>query len=166
MRFEATTTGDVSLRELAAPDLDELQALFERCVDYFELHEGRATTPTEARDEWSAVPDGTPRSQKHVVGLFAPDLAGVVEVVRDWPRPATWNIGLLLLDPGVRRRGLGTRALAAVDAWARRTGADRLRITVNTANTGGLAFWRRHGFEPVPAVLAGPGIIALERSLA
>ena len=43
---------------------------------------------------------------------------------------------------------------------------DRLRIAVIPANPGGMRFWRRHGFEPVPAVGAHPTAIALERPVA
>ena len=56
--------------------------------------------------------------------------------------------------------------MAAVDAWAARSGADTLRITVIPANTRGMAFWRRQGFEPVPAVGTHPTAIALERPVA
>lgn len=166
MRFDAIASQEGRLRELTEDDLHDLQALLERCADYYELHEGRPPTPTEAQDEWDGVPDGTPRDHKHIVGLFAPDLAGIVEVIRDWPRPGTWNIGLLLFDPAARRGGLGTRMMAAVDALADRAGADTLRITVIPANAGGMAFWRRQGFEPVPNVGVHPTAIAFERPVA
>lgn len=154
------------LRELTEADLGELQALLGRCADYFLLHEDRATSVTEARDVWEAVPEGTPRDSKRVLGLWAPGLCGVADLVCDWPRPATWMIGLLLLDPAVRGRGGGTRMLGAVDAAAAGAGADRLRIAVIPANAGGMRFWRRHGFEQVPAVGGHPTAIALERPVA
>jgi GNAT superfamily N-acetyltransferase len=159
MRFPETG----NLRELTAEDLDAVQALFERCGDYFLLHEGRRPGATEARDEWHARPPETPRANKHLIGLSAPELVGVLEVVCDWPRPATWNVGLLLLEPAARRRAAGSRMMAAVDRWAAQVGADTLRISVNTANTGGMAFWRRLGFKQVAAVGADPAVIALER---
>ena len=161
--FQKIALGGGRLRELAEADLDDLQALFERCPDYFLLHEGRPPVASEARDEWDSVPDGSPRSHLHVLGVSAPDLVGVVEVLRDWPRPGTWNIGLLLLEPATRGRGLGDRVIQAVDAWAARCGAHTLRITVIPANTRGMAFWKRLGFTPVPAVGTHPTAIALER---
>jgi SAM-dependent methyltransferase/GNAT superfamily N-acetyltransferase len=162
--FAQVALGDAGLlRELTEADRDALQALYERCADHFLLHEGRAAHPTEARDDWDDVPDGTPRSHKHVVGLLAPGLAGVAEVVRDWPRPRTWIIGLMLLEPAARGRATGTLIVAAIDEWAARAGADTLRVAVKPVNTGGMAFWRRLGFEPVPAVGADPAVLAFER---
>jgi GNAT superfamily N-acetyltransferase len=164
--FPASSLAAGELRELSESDLDDVQALFERCEDYFLLHEDRPPTASEARDEWNAVPEGTPRDHKHVLGLFAPELAGVIEVVRDWPRGGTHNIGLLLLDPTARGRGTGAQIVGAVDARAAADGAATLRISVEPANAGGLRFWKRLGFRPVPAVGTHPTAIALERPVA
>ncbi len=164
--IDAISLHGAELRELAEADLGELQALFERCPDYFLAHEGRPPAAGEARDEWDSVPAGTPRSHLHILGVFAADLVGVVEVLRDWPRPGTWNIGLLLLEPATRGRGLGDRVMRAVDALATRRGADTLRISAIPANTRGMAFWKRLGFAPVPAAGTHPTAIALERPVA
>jgi GNAT superfamily N-acetyltransferase len=152
-----------SLRELSEADLDDLQALFERSADYFELHESAPPGPNAARHEWDALPDDTSPASKHLVGLYAPHLAGVVELIRDWPRPRTWNIGLLLLEPRARGAAVGTEIVGAVDARAAAAGADTLRISVLQANARGMRFWRRLRFEPVPAVGADPAAFAFER---
>jgi GNAT superfamily N-acetyltransferase len=167
--FAEVTLGSGKLRELTQSDLQLLQSLLERAGDYFVLHENRGPTATEARDEWDALPSGKPRSDKHLIGLFSPDLVGVVEVLRDWPRPRTWNIGLLLLDPAVRRRRAGTQTVSAINSWAARSGADRLRVSVLPANAGVLEFWQRLGFAHVPAhattVRARSTATALERPI-
>jgi RimJ/RimL family protein N-acetyltransferase len=161
----------MEIHELTASDLHALQSLIERCGDLFQLTEDRDPDPDEARELWDAVPFGTPREAKHVLGVFDPELVGVVEIVRDWPRPGTWNVGLLMFDPAVRRRGAGTVTMRVIDRWAGASGADRLRISVMPANIPALAFWRALGFADVAAV---PGFarraehavaIALERPI-
>jgi GNAT superfamily N-acetyltransferase len=161
--FAGVAPGQGQLLELTTSDLDDLQALFERCEDYFLLHDGHPPGPTAAADEWEAMPDGSPRDDKHLLGLFAPHLAGVVEVLQGWPRPGTWNIGLLLIEPRARSRRLGATVIEAVDAWAAGCGADTLRITVIPANVRGMAFWMRLGFEAVPAVGRHATALAFER---
>jgi RimJ/RimL family protein N-acetyltransferase len=136
--FGEVTLGFGQLRELTQSDLDVLQSLLERGSDFYVNAEERQPTATEARDEWDSVSSANPRSHKHLIGLFSPDLVGVVEVLRDWPRPRTWNIGLLLLDPAVRRRRAGTQTVSAIDAWAARSGANRLRVSVLAVNPGAL----------------------------
>ena len=164
--FPETTLDAGRLRELDEADLGDLQALFERCADFYELQDEPQPTTTAARDEWDSVPDGTPPDHKHILGLYTPGLAGIVELVRDWPRAGTWNIGLLLLEPAARRRRAGTQLVAAVDAWAAGAGAATLRISVVPANEPAMAFWRGLSFRPVPAVGAHPTAIALERPVA
>ena len=149
------------LRELAREDLPELQALFERCGDYFALHEGRPPAPDEAEADWDLMPAGKPREEKQAFGLYAPGLVAVVDVLRDWRRPGTWTIALLLLDPAVRGRGAGTQIVEAVDAWAAAAGADTLRVVVKLVNPGALAFWQALGFRDTP--LHYEGLVALER---
>lgn len=149
------------LRELTEADLDAVQALMERCRDYYVLTTGAGARATAARDLWDALPPQTLHTAKLTLGVYETDLVGIVDVVRCWPRMGTWLIGLLLLDPDARRHGVGAGVVAAIDARAAGAGADTLRVAVIDSNPMALAFWRRLGFAEVPATL--PGAIALER---
>ncbi|MFI8422868.1 GNAT family N-acetyltransferase [Streptomyces sp. NPDC085479] len=66
-------------------------------------------------------------------GLLAPD--GVPELRSLWVAPAA------------RGHGLATRLIAAVEEWARRTGAPEIRLAVRTENTPALALYRRLGYR-------------------
>lgn len=150
-----------ALRELTEAELDAVQALLDRSHDYYVLATGAGPKATAARDVWNALPPGTPRSAKLTLGVHDPGLVGLVDVVRGWPRPDAWLIGLLVLEPAARGRGLGAHIVGAIDARASDAGAKTLRVAVVHANTPALAFWRRLGFAEVPATQ--PGAIALER---
>lgn len=52
----------------------------------------------------------------------------------------------LVVDPGQRRRGLGTAVLAEVLDWGASRGATTAMLHVETVNTGALALYERHGF--------------------
>ena len=169
MRFDEIELESGTLRELTPADLDALQSLLERSGDFLLLTENRRANADEARELWDGLPPDTPRSAKQVIGLLSPGLTGVVDLVCDWPRPGTWHIALLLLDPAARGRGTGSQVVAAIDAWAARAGADRLRISVVARNTDAMGFWRALGFAPVPAHArsvddpAHGSVVALER---
>ncbi|WP_077061241.1 GNAT family N-acetyltransferase [Streptomyces sp. MP131-18] len=47
-----------------------------------------------------------------------------------------------------RGRGVGGRLLAAVETWARESGATSLRLSVLPGNAEAIAFYRRNGFLP------------------
>lgn len=46
------------VRRLSAADAGDLQALYERCSDYHEQHEGVPTPPDAAEEELAARPPG------------------------------------------------------------------------------------------------------------
>jgi RimJ/RimL family protein N-acetyltransferase len=151
------------LRALGGDDAAALQDLLERCADYFRLVDGREPTPGAADELLRVRPPGTDPGDKIVLGLGEERLDGVVDLVRGWPEPGTWLIGLLLLDPALRGRGAGADVVAALDRMAATGGAERLRAAVVHANTRALRFWRAQGFREVPP--RGPGATALERSV-
>ena len=55
--------------------------------------------------------------------------------------------------PDARGRGVGDRLVAAIEAWARHTGARTLLLAVFAGNDGAIALYRRHGFTPDGEVL-------------
>jgi GNAT superfamily N-acetyltransferase len=149
----------VTLRELTLADRAAVEALIDRCEDFYVLTTGG---PGSFDELWTSLPPGRSPADKRIYGTGEP-LAGIAEVVRDWPRPGTWIVGLLLLDPAARGHGLGPAMVAELDAVAAAAGADRLRVAVVEANVRALKFWRREGFTPVPAE-GSAGAHALERA--
>lgn len=61
------------------------------------------------------------------------------------PQPDTATVIVRILPP-YRRRGLGSRYLAALLTEARALGSRRIETVVLAANEDGLAFAARHGF--------------------
>lgn len=103
------------VRRLAAADARALQALYERCSDYHEEHEGIPTRPTAAEEELAALPPGGSPADKFSLGIHAPGgaMVGFLDQVRDFPSPGEWQIGLLMIDPEARSAGLGRRVYEA-----------------------------------------------------
>ncbi len=56
-------------------------------------------------------------------------------------------MGLLLLDPAVRGRGLGRRLMAAFERWAAGRGARRVMLSVVHENASALRFWAAIGYR-------------------
>jgi diamine N-acetyltransferase len=147
------------LTPLTETDVPALQALLERCADYYRDVERRAVPPDEARTLFDILPPGSTRADKHLFGIDG--LTGVTEVISGWPSPGTWLIGLLLLSPEARSRGLGAQVVAELATWAAAQGAGRLRAAVVPTNPRALEFWESQGFTHVPPMR--PGTFALER---
>jgi GNAT superfamily N-acetyltransferase len=96
----------------------------------------RYPEPDVDRDDWT--PD-----QRRIWSIHHPEKTPA-DIVRSYPAHVHMN-----LLPRAQRKGIGSRLL---DAWieaALRQGVGAVHARVSAANTGGLAFWRSRGFEPV-----------------
>lgn len=140
-----------TVRPLTPDDGDDLQALCERCADYFELISGLPPGPSEAQSLFFGLPEGKGYEDKFVIGVFDTQghLVGVLDVIRDYPEAGIWHIGLLLLEPVQRQRGLGTAVYRAFEQWAGASGAQRIRLGVAEQNKAAFRFWHRLGFDMV-----------------
>jgi GNAT superfamily N-acetyltransferase len=147
----------IDLVQVTSAETAQVQAVLAASEDFAMLVDGFPAPPDEAEQLLAKIPPGSDPEDKAVmlVRLGTANI-GVLDVVRDWPQRRTWMIGLLILVPAARGRGVGGRVLATVDRWATESGAEKLRIAVAPANTRGLVFWRRNGFNPVEVSRAGP----------
>lgn len=113
----------VALREPGPGDEAALLALFEECEDWFVAATGLPSAPGDVQSLFYALPEGAAPQDKVVLLVeWAGSVAGVVDAVRDHPEPGAVAVGMFLLAPGARRRGLG-RAVAG--ALLARAGASR-----------------------------------------
>ncbi len=144
--FELTGCFGIRLDERREGDL---QAFYDRCRDYFELVTGQPPSPTEAADLLAALPKGKTRDDKFVIGLFdAPGhLVGVLDVIRDFPKPREWYLGLLLFEPTLRGQKLGDRVYHRLEEWVAAQGGSAVHLIVEEVNPRALRFWQRMGFE-------------------
>jgi ribosomal protein S18 acetylase RimI-like enzyme len=120
----------------------ELQALYDRCSDYLEVHFGVPQHPTAAEEDFTD-------DRNLVYGIYSrqSEMIGVLEMMRDYPKPDEWWIGMLMFDPSSRGRGLGQRVCDSTFDSIRREGGLAVWIAVLEHNERAQKFWKRIGFE-------------------
>ncbi|MCC6304774.1 MAG: GNAT family N-acetyltransferase [Rhodobacteraceae bacterium] len=143
--------GAVAIRPLdPAADGRAVAALFAAAADFVALIEGRPPSAATLADFWQGAPPGGDPAAGLRLGLFEGGaLAGVAELAFGFPGAGDAYLGLMLLAPAARGRGLGRRLLGRVEAEARARGAGRLLLAVARANPRARAFWEREGFARV-----------------
>jgi GNAT superfamily N-acetyltransferase len=149
--------GEYRVRRVSEQDAPILRALGERCLEHIELHYGSPPDPAQMiRDLLSDLPPSKTLADKFGMGIFddAGRLVGGIDVIRDYPEPHEWYLGLMVLDPAHRNQGLGVRLIAALTQWLRQHEAAYLRLAVSEHNAAGQRFWTRLGFQPVKQVTA------------
>ena len=123
----------------------ELQALFERCSDYYELVEGRPAPPTAATDEFD-MPAEYSRDDIFVLGFReGEDLIAEMSLVRNCPKPTEWWMALFVVQPASRSRGLGARICEATFNWIASIGGTAMVMAVDEENPRGQRFWQSLG---------------------
>jgi GNAT superfamily N-acetyltransferase len=92
-----------------------LQRLFEQCADFSMLVEGESVSRDAGDEIFRSAPAGRSLRDKFVYGAQDRQgaIVGVLEGMRNYPEDATWWIGLLLLTPETRGRGLGRKIVEA-----------------------------------------------------
>jgi len=135
----------VSLGLDAAP---AVQSLFERCTEFFQLINGAPPGPTDGADELVCVAPGRTIDDTFNFGVYDGDrLIAFAGLARDFPKPSEWWLGLLVIDPAERGRGLGAQIHQELVEWIAAQSGTMLWIAVQTQNVDGERFWRRIGFE-------------------
>jgi GNAT superfamily N-acetyltransferase len=135
--------------ELGPGDLPAIQALFQRCAAFFQLVHGAPPRADEA-ERWllhENAPGKAP-GDKTAFGLLDDEerLIGAVDVVRDYPEPAQFWIGTMVIEPTIRGVGMGGWFHVEVLSWIRGRGGRSVGLCVQVQNAGALRFWERAGY--------------------
>jgi ribosomal protein S18 acetylase RimI-like enzyme len=142
---------DYFLKELQPESAESLQKLFEQCADYAMIVEGEDVSPSAAQETFEDVPPGRSTRDKFVYGLLDRNgnIVGVLEGMRHYPDETAWWIGLFMLSPEVRGRGLGRRLIQNFSTFVRSKQGASIMLGVVEENEAAYHFWQKLGFELV-----------------
>ena len=144
----APVVAGMSLVALGPADAERLADFCRRATDFFELVEGKPGGPETAADILGPLPPHVTSGTHYTFGVErGGELIGLLDALEGYPAPEAWYVGLLVLVPGERRAGLGSRIWLATHDWIRARGGTLVRILVQQQNTPGRAFWDRQGFS-------------------
>ena len=129
-------------------DLDDITSLLRACDDFSLLVSGQPSQPEEAVGLLRDLPPGSRVEDKRVFGFKkGKTLIGILDAVSGYPREAVCFIGLFLLHPQERGKGLGRAILEAFERSAGQAGFEELMLGVVEDNQNGLRFWQSCGFN-------------------
>ena len=138
------------LVRLEADHAPQVEALCVACTDFYLETTGAPPGPSETQGFLDDVPPHGDRAQRRLWLAFIDDrLVGVIDCVFGHPAPGDFWIGLLMLHPEARGRGLGADIVAALADYARAHGSKRLGIGVKADYRAAQLFWRAQGFVPI-----------------
>lgn len=141
---------DIVLRPITrSDDAEDALDLAQRAADYVTLEVGHAPNMDFIDGFFTAVPPGLSQDALMTFGVMEEQaMAGMICIAEGYEFPTDWWIGLMLLDPAFRRRGIGRAVLRLVKRKARRARMAMLKLSVLEANPRAMHFWIREGFVP------------------
>ncbi len=140
--------GKYNTRLLKPPDIPDVQSLFTRTADYFEMATGVSPADDEAKRAFIAGPPTKSVDDKRIIGVFdsADTLVGMLDALVNFPADGEWTMGMLLIDPEHRGVGLGKLVLAEYESWAAQCGARKFHTAVVSHHDPGIRFLERSGY--------------------
>lgn len=138
-----------SVRRLSPGDAEAIQALYEKCLDFMLLVDGRAASPNAGNEEFEDIPAGKSQNDHFVFGIVdrQDKLVGLLDTLRGYPDENTWWIGLLLMAPEVRSLGLGQTVVQGFSEYVQAAGIQAIMLGVVEENQRASQFWKKIGFE-------------------
>ena len=151
---------DYFIKLLGTEDEEIVQHLCERCIDYYEIVEGSLPEKDAGLEILNDLPPGWESKDKHVFGCFNEHnlLIAVIDIIADYPHKGEWIIGLLMIDPKERGKGLGRVLHEFIKDYVLMYKADKLRIGVVQENTNATGFWKSLGYDEIKRVNMRNGI--------
>lgn len=142
------------IRKLNNNDESILQNLCDRCADFYIMSEGKPPKKSTARNNLESLPPNKDYSDKIVWGIFKNEdqLIAVIDIVKDFPNEKEYIIGLMMIDPVERGKGIGSKLHDWLKEWCLELGVNKLRIGVITDNNRGYNFWTKLGYKEVKRV--------------
>lgn len=139
--------------QLSKQNYDIVEELCKKCSDYFILSGETLPSKDDVSALFTDLPPNKNFEDKFFLGIYKSDkLIGIIDIVRDYPTISEWTIGLLLLEPEERGRGLGTVIHEALVKWSKSLGAKRFRIGVINDNDRAFKFWSNLGYAKVKEI--------------
>ena len=132
---------------LTETDHQRVSDLCRGCSAFFELVEGQPATAATAAEILGPLESRYADGTKHVWGFEKEGrLTALAEILEGYPSMREWYIGLLLIAPEERGKGMGTQLCACILEWMRAEGATTVRLVVQRQNSAARTFWERQGF--------------------
>lgn len=150
-------------REANAGDVLDL---LHRAADYVVLEVGHTPDAAYVEKFFTArPPDVPPEGLMHFAVMLETAQAGLVCVAEGYEFADDWWLGLVLMDPAYRGRGLGHAALNELKAQAKARNIAMLKLAVLDVNLRARKFWHREGFIFHRHAPASPGSDGHDRTV-
>lgn len=140
---------DYSVKTLKKSDIYDIQNLCEKCSDYFILEQGSEPDNNTGRETLEMLPSKKGYDDKFALGVYDTQnqLIGLIDIIKDYPIENEWMLGLLLINPENRNKGLGKLLHNGLVDWVGSQKGEKIIIGVLDNNQKAFKFWSNIGYK-------------------
>ncbi len=140
---------DYIIKRLSSKDIPVIQTIFEKCEDYLLLVDGCEVNQNTGKNEYFSLPPGKTENDKAVIGIFDEnnEVISYIDSIKDYPEKDSYWIGLFLVDPLQRSKGIGKKIISDFLIYIKNEGARYVKLGVVEENEKAYKFWKKIGFE-------------------
>jgi GNAT superfamily N-acetyltransferase len=139
------------LSQLSSAELHEIESLRLKSMQNVSEYTGLSAEPYTFEHESNIIPNKSASDKMVFRARKNKQLVGYAFVVIGWPRPASWVIQHMIIDPEYRLQGIGTSLVQKIEAFAQDSDIDAASIYAVPVQKSGIDFWNSHGYTKVSA---------------
>jgi RimJ/RimL family protein N-acetyltransferase len=133
----------VSLHPITIDEKKIFEEVARKSADFFETFGGG----TNSTDFFTELPPNQVAEDKlNFVICVEEEPVGVIDMVMNFPQEQTWYIGLFVIVPAYRGKGVAQVAFQQLEALVFELGGTALCLAVAEDNERARKFWARNGF--------------------
>ncbi|WP_405162827.1 GNAT family N-acetyltransferase [Nocardia sp. NBC_01499] len=143
------TVGGLSVvvRDLVPEDEAAVLEVFAASEDWFVAETGQPSAPGDVQSLYYVLPEGSDLDDKVLLVIEVDGrVVGMIDAVQRYPHPQAISLGLFVIRPEFRRRGLGRAVVDALLGEARSRGFETIRTHTAVGWHSGREFLRAMGF--------------------
>ena len=134
-------------------DEDRIQNFLIECEDYQYMECGRAVQPGDAHTYLFDLPPGKSLDDKFTFAIEEKSrIVAILDLMRGYKDKNSWWIGLLLISPAMRGKGLGRRIVDYLVKNLSAIGVHQIQLAVLEENSAGYVFWQKMGFQQIEVI--------------
>lgn len=126
----------------------QVKEIFGQSKDYLQLEGKEVDIKESARNFFDTLPPGKSYAEKFNFGIYeGSQLVGLLDFIQGYPERETDFVGLLLLLPSARQKGVGSQVQKKIVKLAKNHGAKKIRLAVLRNNPQAIKFWISKGYK-------------------
>lgn len=134
------------VRRLTHADVDSVLSIYSKNELYYQYHPQEVTREAVIAD-MEALPPHKTKDDKYFIGFFQKGkLIAVMDLMLHYPKRKVAFIGLLMMDLGMQKQGIGTRIVEECASYLGKQGFEKLRLAIDKGNPQSEHFWTKNHF--------------------